>query len=138
MSAHEGPQVPEEIWQKGRGAFLRELDGLGWVKYQGIAQGWFPWSAKGSRKQNPWEGGGKSKTGLLTPKEALKQPGHPSSESSCSWCLEVMRSSREGRGAAGLLAPGPAFSKPSTTGPHNPNGSAFLPGAPRRFWIWSI
>lgn len=45
-------------------------------------------------------------TGLLAPREALKQPGHPSPASSCLWGPEVMRASREGRGVAGLLARG--------------------------------
>lgn len=53
---------------------------MGWVTHQGIAQGWFRRSAKGSRKQSPWEG---KKLGC-----SLQKPGHPSSASSRSWGLE--------------------------------------------------
>lgn len=75
-------RVPEAMWARGEDSCPREvvLEELGWVTHQGIAQGWFRRSAKGSRKQSPWEG---KKLGC-----SLQTPGHPSSASSCSWGLK--------------------------------------------------
>lgn len=65
-------------WMRPRSQ--KELFYCSWTAWVGwIAQGWFRWSAKGSRKQNPWEGNWAAHS-----RRGLKQPGHPSSASSCS------------------------------------------------------
>lgn len=59
--------------------------------------------------------------GLLTPEATLKQPGHPSSESSCFWGLV------RGKGTSRLLAHGFELFQAKPPGLHNANGPAFLP-----------
>lgn len=56
--------------------------------------------------------------GLLTPEEALEQPGHPGSACSCPW------GHGEGIRAAGRLALQLCLARQSIPGPPCPNGSA--------------
>lgn len=51
----------------------RGADLLIWVEAQGLAQGWFPWSVKGSKKQNPREEEGRGLDGAAD-SEAARPP----------------------------------------------------------------
>lgn len=120
-------RVPEEIWAEGGEggwgrAVLGKPDSLGWVTHQGIAQGWFRWSAKGSRKQNPWEG---------------NWAAHSRSPATQVQQVHARGALREGRGTAGLLAMGLCFSKRSVTELHHLRRLARLPGDRQRFQICS-